>query len=546
MIDKVAAFVIDRINKMRTIRAPFETDWQDIRYYIRPITQYANYAPQLQFYAVMPETCYDGTAPQALMQLSCALHSYLSNPAERWFEVQLDGYHPFQDDYEVIQWLQTVSDIIYTHYTREGSTLNSALHECYLDIGSFGTCVLEQEWDQDAMSVKFSARPITMCWITEDSKGRVDSLCHQFVWSMRQCMQEFNGELPEGMRKHLKDPDKVFDIIHLVCPRVDRDLKKFNTKNKKWGSYWVCLTTNETILESGYDGFPFHVTRWQKITGEVYGRSPAKICLPDIKMLNQMERTILKAGQKAVDPPIIVDSDAFLLPIKTSPGAMIYREERDAKIEPLVNDPNLPWGEEKSKQKREFIEKCFFADWIRMEKENVEMTAYEVQDRRDEKLRLLSPIFGRLTAEFHGPMIARTYMLLDHHGLIPPAPQSIAKTKLKVGYLSPAAMAQSGTKAVTISRFMQDLAPMAQVNPDVLDAIDLDKAAQLLATVRGIPRTILRTPDELEQVRQQKQQQQAVAQAAQTAEPISKSIANLATASSKSPGGDINNLMPKS
>ena len=137
-------------------------------------------------------------------------------------------------------------------------------------------------------------------------------------------------------------------------------------------------------------------------------------------------------------------------------------------------------------------------------------------------------------------------MLLDHHGLIPPAPQSIAKTKLKVGYLSPAAMAQSGTKAVTISRFMQDLAPMAQVNPDVLDAIDLDKAAQLLATVRGIPRTILRTPDELEQVRQQKQQQQAVAQAAQTAEPISKSIANLATASSKSPGGDINNLMPKS
>lgn len=172
------------------------------------------------------------------------------------------------------------------------------------------------------------------------------------------------------------------------------------------------------------------------------------------------------------------------------------------------------------------------------------MTAYEVQDRRDEKLRLLAPIFGRIASELLGPMIARSYMLLNEHKLVPPAPSNIAKAKLKIGYLSPAAMAQSGAKAVVISRFLNDLAPMAQINPEVMDAIDLDRTAQLLAIARGVPRVCLRSPQDLATMRQQKQQAQAAAQAAQTAEPISKSVKNLADASAKSPGGNIQNLMP--
>ena len=70
MTDPIADFVCARFDKMRSIRAPFETDWQDVRYYVRPITQFASFAPQLQFYTVMPETMYDGTAPEALEQSS--------------------------------------------------------------------------------------------------------------------------------------------------------------------------------------------------------------------------------------------------------------------------------------------------------------------------------------------------------------------------------------------------------------------------------------------------------------------------------------------
>lgn len=544
MTDPTADFVISRFDKMRAIRAPFETDWQDVRYFVRPVTQYASFAPQLQFYTLMPETMYDGTAGNACFELACALHSYLANPAERWFEVQLEGENVWEEDPDVVAWLQTVTDRIYSQYQREGSKLNVAMHEALLDISSFGTSVVNQEWDDNEGGIVFAARPLQTCYFTEDSRANVDCLCRYFSWSIRQVKQEF-GFLPQGIQKMGLDVDRLVDIVHWVGPRADYDPKKSNSKNKPFCSIWVCYTSHETLLESGYDSFPYHVPRWTKLAGEVYGRSPAKQCLPDIKMLNQMEKTIIKAGQKQVDPPLILRSDAFLLPVKTSPGAMIYKEDEDAQITPLETKGNLPWGEEKAEQKRKFIQQCFHSDWIRMEKQDVEMTAYEVQDRRDEKLRLLAPIFGRLASELLGPMIARSYDIMNRKRMFPQAPPMIAQAKLKVGYLSPAATAQLGSKRMAISRYMQDLAPFAQIDPSVMDAIDLDKVAQVLAIAGGVPRMILRGPQELAALKQKKAQQQQLAAAAQTAEPISNSIKNLAQASSMSPGGNVKNLLPQ-
>jgi hypothetical protein len=543
-IDPTADFVMARFDKMRSIRAPFETDWQDVRYFVRPITQYASYSPQLQFYTIMPETCYDGTAPNAVEELAGALNGYLSNPAERWFEIQIEGQDAWDQDPESIAWCEAVSDLIYTHYNREGSMFNTAIHEAYLDLSSFGMCALNQEWDPEAKSILFAARPLQMCYFTENSKGKIDCVCRYFSWTIRQLKQEFGEILPPGVMKYADDPDKLIDVVHWVGPRTDRDHNKMDAKNKPFCSIWVSVSTHECLLESGYDSFPYAVGRWIKLAGEVYGRSPVKKCLPDIKMLNQMERTILKAGQKQVDPPLILRNDAFMLPIKTAPGSLIFKEDEEAQITPLETKGNLPWGEEKAEQKRKFIQQCLYTDWIRMEKENVEMTAFEVQDRRDEKLRQLAPIFGRITSELHGPMMARTYNILNSHGLIRRAPGSMAKAKLRVGYLSPAAMAQRATKATTISRFLTDLTPLAQIDPSVMDAINLDSTAQVLAIARGVPRTILRSADELVQMRAQKQQQQQMAQAAQTAEPISNAVKNLADASSKSPGGNIQNLLP--
>jgi hypothetical protein len=259
--------------------------------------------------------------------------------------------------------------------------------------------------------------------------------------------------------------------------------------------------------------------------------------LPDIKMINSMERTLLKAGQKVVDPPLQATDEGFLLPIRTEPGAIIFREAGTEPIEPLLTQANLPWGLEQANQKREFIEKCFYSEWIKMRKENVEMTAYEVADRREEKLRLMAPMLGRLVSELHGPMIQRSYMLLNQHRRIPPAPASLSGKFMKVEYMSAASRAQTGVKAVSMGRYIQELLPAAQVNPEVMDVVNWDKYARELAKARGTPVIILRSDQEIQDLRQARGQQQAAQQIAQVAEPASKAVKNLADAQSKGGGG---------
>ena len=46
--------------------------------------------------------------------------------------------------------------------------------------------------------------------------------------------------------------------------------------------------------------------------------------LPDVKMLNEMSKTTIKAAQKQVDPPLLVPDDGFILPVRTVPGGLNF------------------------------------------------------------------------------------------------------------------------------------------------------------------------------------------------------------------------------
>jgi hypothetical protein len=513
------------------LRGPFNTDWYDIRNYVRPITVAFNQITG-QFQLVRTELMFDGTAPNALEQLGSALHAYLTNPAERWFELQIEDNPDVMKDPDVLRWLEYVSDVIYSCYSREGATFNLAIHECFLDIGSFGTCNLYQEWSDENRNILFQAKPLQHSYFLENSKGFVDTVHFEIDWSMRQIKQEFGDVLPPKLMQQANAPqqDRTYRIVHCIYPRTDQLPRGVLPQQKPYASVWICETTGEVLRVSGYDTLPYHVARWTKLSGEIYGRSPAKKCLPDIKMLNAMEKTILKAGQKIVDPPLVLASEGFMLPIRTSPGALIFKEEEERKIEPLVTGANLPWAEDKAEQKRKFIQECFYADLIRRAQKKAEQTAYEVQDERDEMLRLMAPMIGRITCELLGPMIARSYYLLSQRGWIPDAPAIIQGTRLKCGYMGPAARAQQGQKANAISRVFQDMVPFAQVNPDVMDVFDFDKVAEEICRARGTPRGILRSPKDIAALREQKQKMQAASQAAQIAEPASNAIKNLASA----------------
>src|SRR3546814_5355994 len=77
-------------------------------------------------------------------------------------------------------------------------------------------------------------------------------------------------------------------------------------------SDWSSDVCSSDLQVSGYHQMPYICPRWDTSSGEDYGRSPGMVALPDANTAQAIGETMLVAGQRAADPPILVPSDAFI------------------------------------------------------------------------------------------------------------------------------------------------------------------------------------------------------------------------------------------
>lgn len=514
MADDTGKELVGKFDRVRSERMVWHSHWQDIRDLVRPHTSDFDYEAFIG--EKKTAKIFDGTAPWALEQLVSSLHSYLTSPVDRWFNVTIKGVPYSALPPIVLEYLEAVADKIYSEYSRPQVNFNSSIHEFYLDICAFGTGNIYQTYDPEERHIVFRSFPLADCYIIENKNGEIDTMYRVIEMTSRQINQKFDKAPDDVSVNKDKNQDKKWKVIHAVFPRTDRDKTKLTKTNKKFASIWVMQQTKDTLEESGFDNFPYHSARWTKLAGEIYGRSPGMTCLPDIKMLNQMSKTTIKAAQKIVDPPLLVPDDGFVLPIRTAPGAILIKEAGAENIEPLVTGGNVELGLAMEDQRRTAIIRCFFVDWLLQQKNNIEMTATEVVDRREEKFRQLGPVLGRLQSELLGPMLVRTYQILDAHNQLPLPPAELQGVNLGIEYVSPASRAQYGSKALAIRAFINDITPMIQSAPQTLDIINVDELAKETAKMRDVTRKILRTDEEVAGIRQARaeKEQQALAASA--------------------------------
>ena len=387
-----------------------------------------------------------------------------------------------------------------------------------------------QDYNISSRHLVFRSFPLSDCFVQENHDGIVDTVFRRSMMTARQLEQKFGpNSIPSAITKE-RDMDKDWEVVHAVYPREDRDSSKTDKMNMPFKSCWFSVEHKHIFLESGYNEFPYHVPRWSKLAGEIYGRSPAMTCLPDIKMINQMSKVTIKAAQKAVDPPLMVPDDGFMLPLKPAPSSLMFYQQGTDPIIPLEPRGRIDLGLEMMEQRRGHIIKSFFVDWILQQKNNVEMTATEVMDRREEKLRMMAPMIGRIESELLSVMIRRSFSILMRQELLPPPPDVMSGMVLEISYSSPASQAQAGVKAVSIQRYLQDLIPLAEMAPEIMDSFNTDEFAKVMADIRDVSRRILRSPDEIAQLREGRQQQEQQAQMAEQAPALAGSVKDLAAA----------------
>jgi hypothetical protein len=532
MTDEKAKQVLSRLDELKAARNTIDSEFQKIVDYVRPEgADFSTRDEKGRAQINRSDKIYDSTARDSVVTFAGGIESNLTNPVERWFSVRIEGVDDEQLDHEALLWLDNVTDIVYSQFNRPEGGFYTAVGEAYTDLGSYGTDVIGSEWDGNG--VVYRSYPLGNCWLDEGADQLVDTNFREIEMTKRQIEQRFGryGMVPDSIMRE-KDSTRRFVVVHAVYPRSDAAGSR--AINKRYASCWVCADTKSVLHESGYDSFPYAVSRWAKRAGQVYGFSPARICLPDILMVNRFQQQILKRAMKVTSPPLLVPNSGYVLPINTSPDGVTFHDAFSGQneVRELYQNVRQDLGIslEMLTDVRNSIRKCFHVDLFELGKNNIEMKATEVIERRNEKLRQLAPMIGRQTKEKLDPIVSRTYELLNAHDRIPDAPSALQGTRLRVRYQSPAAAAQFSVRADSMRGYTEDLVALAQAYPDILDKIDPDALSAELARARQVPTAILRPSEEVEEIRAQKQQSQQMQEMAQAAQPAASAIKDIAQA----------------
>lgn len=502
--------LLNRSIAMKGFRENWKNYWQDVLYYCIPRKSYIT-RDKVQGQR-LPVDVYDSAAIEALRIFAAGLAGYMTNPSSKWFNLRTED-RDLMDTKEVKVWLKNSEDKVYD--TLNGSNFNSSIHEGYLDFGSVGMMTIFIERDPEQY-VRYYTRPIKEVTIDQSDREVVDTVYREFEYTVRQTYLKWGDSVSKETKKKYdaKKFDEKVNILHCVQPRFDYHPAKKDALNMPYMSVYIEVEAKKKLSESGFQDFPYAIAGANKESGELYYTSPMMECFSDTKMVNQMTKTNLKAGMKAVDSPLDVPHDGFINPINLNPGAVNYRNPGtpgdNNEIRPIGTKTNVPLGIELIDRVEKKIQRALFVDlFLALQQRDPKKTATEVLAMAQERMLLLGPMLGRLT-EMFSHVIKRTFVILLERGVIDPLPAALqpdpndksARPKnLIVEYVSPLAKAQRSSDLKSIQSTIALIQPVGEAIPQIVDKIDGDKYVDEIADLTGINPEIIRDASEVKEIR---------------------------------------------
>lgn len=498
--DLTALKVINSRDQARTNRLPWDTEWQEIG----DLVYQRKNSITIEQSKGNNRTVrvYDTTAGQALEDYVMGIWTFLFQG--RW--IQLESTNRSIKDLDVVRqfWGEVASLLLEQLAT---SNFDQQSVEALYDHGGFGTMCFFAEEGKDTL-FNFKTIPVGNFYIIENNKGIADVVIFDFEFTARQAVDEWGEEnVHDNIKKDLgelkavttsgggKTQEKKYKFIQMVSPRNHFDSTKLDKLNKPIASFIVDETNKVVVNEGGFDEMPLMTPRFQKSNTEIYGRSPAKRMMPTIKMVNRMEKTSLKAHEKEVDPPVIMPHDtANTYGISTDPGGRIYYDGRNPlnKPEPFKINARIQEVEVKIDRKRAEIKAAFFGEMFDALGDRKNMTATEVLERIKKQIILFIPIFGRLAQEYLNPLVDRLIGIAFRAGALPPIPDEVQfAPDFNVIFNNRITTLIKLLENESLTLTMEQLGPLFQAFPQMLDNFDADAMARGISTNNNLPEEFL-------------------------------------------------------
>ncbi len=468
---------IKRFDTLKSDRGTLDNHLQEIARRVYP--EHATFTTTRVEGEKMMKDVFDPTAIHANQLLSAGLFSLLTSSANPWFGIAPVNAEDLEN-FSIVSYLSYISRVMYHEINKAEAGFSTAAHECYLSYGAFGNFCMFADENINAGHLLFLNLPMSECYFVQNAQDRVDTLYRKYTRKVQYLIDKFGIEnLSPDTQKLAADGklDEYIPCTHVIAPREIANLMSPKSTDMPFLSAYIENKSRFLMREGGYPELPFMGTRFYKTGGSTYGYGPGQTSLPDIKMLMRAMQVTIRAAQKRVDPTIMLPDQGFLKPFRSNPsGINYYRKGRmnlknDMDILPS-GDPEL--GEAFCESIRNRIREMFFVDQLQLS-EGPQMTATEVMQRTEEKLRLMGPLLGRVQPEFLGPLIQRVFGQLQRAGKFPEPPPELADVPLKIVYTSPIARAQEQVQANGLLRSFEILREVWERDPASVDILNSDE-----------------------------------------------------------------------
>ncbi len=498
--------IVKRYDRLKSIRGTWDSHWREIAELVYPRRD--DFDTKRSPGEKRMTKVFNSTAIQANELLASGLVGLNINPATTWFRANTEGM-----DETVKRWLDNAAKVMLEEINASSSGFYTAAYEFFLEFGAFGTAGMFIDENEQKNGLMFQSRALSEIVVAENSDGMIDTIYRRFEWTVQQIKDRWPKVDSKSVNKAIKAEkwDQKFFIIHCIQPRKNREQDKKTADNMPIESAYVLQVDKTLLEESGFEEMPLPVGRFYKSPMETYGRSPAMTALPDVKMLNEIMKTTIKAAQKSVDPPLIVPNDGFLNPLRTVPGGVNVFDGSPGEAIGQLPSANPGIGLDFVTFLEDKIRSIFFVDQLQFAG-GAQMTATEVLQRTEEKLRLMGPILGRVQSEFLGPVLDRVFGILNRQGRFGTAPEGLP-AKFDFEFTGQVAQAQRQQESNGFLRAVEVLSPLLQLQPETLtDNIESDKLFRDTMEMFGVSMDKLTPERDRDVIKEQRQQIQQLQQ----------------------------------
>ncbi|MGD9382032.1 MAG: portal protein [Candidatus Thorarchaeota archaeon] len=444
-----------------------------------------------------------------------------------WFEMGVNG----EPDQLGKMWLQWASKRLKTLFDDRSSNFVRATKEGDHDFITFGSTGISIELNRKADGLLFR------CWHLKDLSwwdgvdGQVEGVVRTWKPTYQEVIDYFGiDNVSEKMREAKgKDRFKRGHIKHIVMPSHMYGDEEIMQRHP-YVSIYLDIEDDINLEITGINNKMYVIPRFKTIPGSPFAYSPATtIGLPDGRSLQEVQHTLMEAGERYARPPILATQKVIRGDVDLSADGITwvdkeYDERLGASLRTLQQDRGgWPIGRELRENIVETLRSAFYANKLTLPDTNREMTAYEVAERMKQYRRENLPLFEPIEVEYNGQICELAFEIAMTAGLLGSpydVPESLTDRDVVFKFQSPLSESEEEKKVTQFQQVIGITKQATELDPNAAMNVNMDEALRDAISGSGAPEKWKSDPEAVAQGRQAAAQIQAAQAAADAGVPL--------------------------